>query len=50
MSAINQEQYMIKGQIFDIGFRFSDLSYIGEGAYGIVMYGILLKCNSQLRV
>uniref|UniRef100_A0A7N8WPL0 Mitogen-activated protein kinase n=1 Tax=Mastacembelus armatus TaxID=205130 RepID=A0A7N8WPL0_9TELE len=26
----------VKGQIFDVGPRYTDLSYIGEGAYGMV--------------
>lgn len=26
----------VKGQIFDVGPRYTDLQYIGEGAYGMV--------------
>lgn len=26
----------VKGQIFDVGPRYTNLSYIGEGAYGMV--------------
>lgn len=37
MSGDTLDPYMIKGQKFDIGPRFTDLSYIGEGAYGMVM-------------
>ncbi len=37
MTAEESDPYKIKGQIFDVGPRFSELSYIGEGAYGMVM-------------
>lgn len=26
----------VKGQVFDVGPRYTDLQYIGEGAYGMV--------------
>ncbi|KAI4822056.1 hypothetical protein KUCAC02_007620 [Chaenocephalus aceratus] len=26
----------VKGQLFDVGPRYTNLSYIGEGAYGMV--------------
>ena len=26
----------VKGQVFDVGPRYTNLSYIGEGAYGMV--------------
>lgn len=28
---------MVRGQIFDVGPRYTNLSYIGEGAYGMVV-------------
>ena len=28
--------FEVKGQIFDVGPRYYDLNYIGEGAYGMV--------------
>lgn len=37
MTSDDSDPYKIKGQIFDVGIRFSELSYIGEGAYGMVM-------------
>lgn len=27
----------VRGQVFDVGPRYSNLSYIGEGAYGMVV-------------
>lgn len=27
---------LVRGQVFDVGPRYSNLSYIGEGAYGMV--------------
>ena len=27
---------LVRGQAFDVGPRYSNLSYIGEGAYGMV--------------
>jgi len=27
---------VIRGQVFDVGPRYTDLNYIGEGAYGMV--------------
>lgn len=27
---------MVRGQVFDVGPRYTNLSYIGEGAYGMV--------------
>ena len=28
---------VVKGQVFDVGPRYTALSYIGEGAYGMVV-------------
>lgn len=28
---------VVRGQIFEVGPRFTNLAYIGEGAYGIVV-------------
>lgn len=28
---------IVRGQIFDVGPRYTNLSYIGEGAYGMVV-------------
>lgn len=27
---------IVRGQVFDVGPRYTNLSYIGEGAYGMV--------------
>ena len=28
---------VVRGQVFDVGPRYTDLNYIGEGAYGMVV-------------
>lgn len=33
-----EEVHSIKGQEFTVGSTFTDLVYIGEGAYGFVVY------------
>lgn len=33
----NKVEY-VRGQIFEVGPRYTSLSYIGEGAYGMVVY------------
>lgn len=33
-----QRAFFIKGQTFEVGPRYYDLAYIGEGAYGMVVY------------
>ncbi|KAM7540642.1 hypothetical protein Aperf_G00000024230 [Anoplocephala perfoliata] len=50
MAAENQDPYTIKGQMFDIGFRFSELSYIGEGAYGIVISAFDHQRNERVAI
>ena len=34
--AIRSSGEVVRGQVFDIGPRYKDPSYIGEGAYGMV--------------
>lgn len=34
----NPNAEVIRGQIFDVGPRYTTLSYIGEGAYGMVVW------------
>lgn len=29
--------YVIRGQIFEVGPRYTNLAHIGEGAYGVVV-------------
>lgn len=36
MASLNTE--IVRGQSFDVGPRYSGLTYIGEGAYGMVWY------------
>lgn len=31
----------VHGQVFEVGPRYVNLSYIGEGAYGMVVYGFV---------
>lgn len=33
----NPHAEIIRGQIFEVGPRYTQLSYIGEGAYGMVV-------------
>ena len=36
MAALVTPPEIVRGQAFDVGPRYSGLSYIGEGAYGMV--------------
>lgn len=38
MKAMSGVKVTVRGQVFDVGPRYVDLSYIGEGAYGMVVY------------
>lgn len=33
----NPNAEIVKGQLFEVGPRYSNLKYIGEGAYGMVV-------------
>lgn len=33
----NDAAEFVKGQVFEVGPRYHDLAYIGEGAYGMVV-------------
>ena len=35
---INSKFEQVKGQTFEVAPRYTSLSFIGEGAYGIVVY------------
>ena len=35
-------QELVRGQVFEVGPRYSNLSYIGEGAYGMVVYVLFI--------
>lgn len=41
----NPNAEVIRGQIFEVGPRYRDLAYIGEGAYGMVVLVFLLYQN-----
>lgn len=34
----NPNAEIIRGQVFEVGPRYTNLAYIGEGAYGMVVY------------
>ena len=36
-SAAAQNSYVIRGQVFEVGPRYTNLAHIGEGAYGVVV-------------
>lgn len=36
-TSTNQNSYVIRGQIFEVGPRYTNLIHIGEGAYGVVV-------------
>uniref|UniRef100_A0A182Y9U9 Protein kinase domain-containing protein n=1 Tax=Anopheles stephensi TaxID=30069 RepID=A0A182Y9U9_ANOST len=36
-SATNPNAEVIRGQVFEVGPRYTNLAYIGEGAYGMVV-------------
>jgi hypothetical protein len=36
MAAVKLPPEIVRGQAFDVGPRYSNLNYIGEGAYGMV--------------
>lgn len=38
MAAVKPPPEIVRGQAFDVGPRYSNLSYIGEGAYGMVWW------------
>lgn len=40
----------VKGQIFDVGPRYTNLSYIGEGAYGMVWWVVALVISCRATV
>ncbi len=43
MASVKTPPEVVRGQVFDVGPRYTGVSYIGEGAYGMVWYvGALL--------
>lgn len=41
---------MIRGQVFDVGPRYTSLNYIGEGAYGMVVSALDGKENQKVAI
>ncbi|KAF0773677.1 mitogen-activated protein kinase 1 [Aphis craccivora] len=41
---------MVRGQIFDVGPRYTNLSYIGEGAYGMVVSAFDNETNCKVAI
>lgn len=37
IAAANPNAQTIRGQVFEVGPRYTDLAHIGEGAYGVVV-------------
>lgn len=37
VSSVNPNAEIVRGQVFEVGPRYTNLSYIGEGAYGMVV-------------
>ena len=36
-ASVNSNSESIRGQVFEVGPRYTNLAYIGEGAYGMVV-------------
>lgn len=36
-ASVNPNAEIVRGQIFEVGPRYTGLSYMGEGAYGMVV-------------
>jgi mitogen-activated protein kinase 1/3 len=41
---------LIKDQLFEVGPRYTDLKYIGEGAYGMVVSGNDIRTNQRVAI
>lgn len=37
IAATNSNAQVIRGQLFEVGPRYTNLAHIGEGAYGVVV-------------
>lgn len=38
IAATNSNAQVIRGQLFEVGPRYTNLAHIGEGAYGVVVW------------
>lgn len=36
-ASVNPNAEIVRGQVFEVGPRYTNLAYIGEGAYGMVV-------------
>ena len=36
-ASVNPNAGIVRGQMFEVGPRYTDLAYMGEGAYGMVV-------------
>ncbi|VDN09323.1 unnamed protein product [Dibothriocephalus latus] len=50
MADSRPESYTLKGQVFSVGSRFSDLNYIGEGSYGMVVSAFDHQRNEMVAI
>ncbi|KAI8434704.1 hypothetical protein MSG28_003231 [Choristoneura fumiferana] len=49
-TSTNPNAEIVRGQVFEVGPRYVNLQYIGEGAYGMVVYlRPAARCASALR-
>ncbi|KAH3883778.1 hypothetical protein DPMN_007746 [Dreissena polymorpha] len=46
----NPNQELVKGHVFEIGPRYTNLQYVGEGAYGMVVSALDNVTNSRVAV
>lgn len=46
----NPNAEVIRGQIFEVGPRYKDLAYIGEGAYGMVVSALDTMTNTKVAI
>ncbi|XP_055852610.1 mitogen-activated protein kinase ERK-A [Episyrphus balteatus] len=46
----NPNAEVIRGQIFEVGPRYKDLAYIGEGAYGMVVSALDTLTNTKVAI
>lgn len=42
---VNPNAEIVRGQVFEVGPRYTNLSYMGEGAYGMVVWVQSLLLN-----
>ncbi|KAH1009564.1 mitogen-activated protein kinase 1-like [Dendroctonus ponderosae] len=50
VSSTNPNAVIVRGQIFEVGPRYTNLSYIGEGAYGMVVSANDVLTNTKVAI